>query len=789
MKWWNKGCIYLAYIALISKNSNAELIPAKNFTSRDYFAVESHLSAAELSKLHPDWTFEHLVRGLDNHYVFSVAKSENEDDIDSGNSLRKRAIENEDHILSSEFLTPSNKLQKRMPVPAPPLDSSMLPIQEIKDKIGINDPLFPKQWHLLNPAFPGNDINVKDVWLQNITGKGVVAAIIDDGVDYTSPDLKDNFCKEGSWDFNENQQLPMPLLSDDNHGTRCAGEIAAIRNNNYCGVGVAYDAKVSGIRILSGPLTAEDEAASLVHALDVNDIYSCSWGPTDDGKHLQGPSPLVKKAMKKGVTEGRGNKGAIYVFASGNGGMHGDNCNYDGYTNSIYSITVGAIDHKGLHPPYSESCSAVLVVTYSSGSGEYIHSTDINGGCYDRHGGTSAAAPIAAGIYALVLEANPNITWRDMQYLSILSSETIENNLEDGDWQTTKLEKKYSHKYGYGKLNAHNIVALAKDWENVNPQVEFATDIKEVNEETDKEDKPIESTIEITASDLEKAKFRSVEHVTINVDISTENRGTTTIDLISPFGVVSHLGVVRRKDDSNEGFRDWTFMSVAHWGELGSGEWKLIVKTTSDDDKVEFHSWSITLFGLSEYSEQKLKEGDIPSENDDDNRKEDGPETDNNNVTEETGSDQQPETENPENDGDNGTDKNTGHHMTPTIPTGVHLIVSIFIIGCVFLLLHFMFFVRTRRRIKRVRASNYDYDVIDTDAEYDSTNESSSTPLPDTFRLSDIDDNEFDISDEENTQYNHLFNNDESLDQRLLDSDNPEQNPTGEQAQTHSSDT
>lgn len=79
--------------------------------------------------------------------------------------------------------------------------------------------------------------------------------------------------------------------------------------------------------------------------------------------------------------------------------------------------------------------------------------------------------------------------------------------------------------------------------------------------------------------------------------------------------------------------------------------------------------------------------------------------------------------------------------------------------------------------------------MIDTDAEYDSTNESSSTPLPDTFRLSDIDDNEFDISDEENTQYNHLFNNDESLDQRLLDSDNPEQNPTGEQAQTHSSDT
>ena len=76
--------------------------------------------------------------------------------------------------------------------------------------------------------------------------------------------------------------------------------------------------------------------------------------------------------MLQAVQQGRGGLGSIYVFASGNGASNGDNCNFDGYTNSIYSITVGAVDRKGQHPYYSEHCSAQLVVTYSSGSGDAI---------------------------------------------------------------------------------------------------------------------------------------------------------------------------------------------------------------------------------------------------------------------------------------------------------------------------------------------------------------------------------------------------------------------------------
>jgi kexin len=135
---------------------------------------------------------------------------------------------------------------------------------------------------------------------------------------------------------------------------------------------------------------------------------------------MEGPSYLIKKAVVNGIENGRQGRGSIFVFASGNGAAQGDQCNFDGYTNSIYSITVSAVDFKGLHPYYSEPCAANMVVAYSSGSGEHIVSsfppppflslhfsqvtTDIKGGCASTHGGTSAAAPNAVGVFALALE-------------------------------------------------------------------------------------------------------------------------------------------------------------------------------------------------------------------------------------------------------------------------------------------------------------------------------------------------------------------------------------------------
>lgn len=97
------------------------------------------------------------------------------------------------------------------------------------------------------------------------------------GLEWKNPDLAQNYNADGSFDLNSNDADPSPSSSKDSnhHGTRCAGEIAAVANNGVCGVGVAYQARISGIRILDGPMTDDLEAVAFTKKLDVNDVYSC----------------------------------------------------------------------------------------------------------------------------------------------------------------------------------------------------------------------------------------------------------------------------------------------------------------------------------------------------------------------------------------------------------------------------------------------------------------------------------------------------------------------------------
>jgi kexin len=268
--------------------------------------------------------------------------------------------------------------------------------------------------------------------------------------------------------------------------------------------------------------------------------------------------------MVNGVQNGREGLGSIYVFASGNGAQNEDNCNFDGYTNSIYSITVGAIDRKGAHPYYSEKCSAGLVVTYSSGSGDAIHTTDVGQNvCSNSHGGTSAAAPLAAGIFALVLQVRPDLSWRDMQYLAMDTAVPI--NLDSGDWQDTAIGKKFSHTYGYGKLDSYAIVEAAKNWKKVKPQAWFYSPWIHVNQSIPQGDQGVAVGFEVTKEMLKEANLERVEHITVTMNVEHGRRGDLSVDLISPSKVVSHLSVTRKYDDSTDGYDDWTFMSVAHW--------------------------------------------------------------------------------------------------------------------------------------------------------------------------------------------------------------------------------
>lgn len=170
-----------------------------------------------------------------------------------------------------------------------------------------------------------------------------------------------------SFDFNTGENLPVPDANlNDHHGTRCAGLIAAKANNGVCGVGIAYNARISAIRILSMNVQTKNEAAAVTYKYHDNHIYSCSWGPPDDGRAVDAPAKMVLEAFADGIVNGRSGRGSVYVFAAGNGKSTIDCCNYDGYANGIFSITVGAIDEDDRMPLYMEPCSAQLICAYSS---------------------------------------------------------------------------------------------------------------------------------------------------------------------------------------------------------------------------------------------------------------------------------------------------------------------------------------------------------------------------------------------------------------------------------------
>lgn len=265
--------------------------------------------------------------------------------------------------------------------------------------------------------------------------------------------------------------MPHYDMTDSNrHGTRCAGEVAATANNSFCAVGIAYGASVGGVRMLDGDVTDAVEARSLSLNPQHIDIYSASWGPDDDGKTVDGPGELASRAFIEGTTKGRGGKGSIFIWASGNGGREMDNCNCDGYTNSIWTLSISSATEEGHVPWYSEKCSSTLATTYSSGgqSEKQVVTTDLHHSCTVSHTGTSASAPLAAGIAALVLQSNQNLTWRDLQHIVVRTAKPA--NLKDSTWSRNGVGRRVSHSFGYGLMDAAEMVQVARNWKTVPEQ-------------------------------------------------------------------------------------------------------------------------------------------------------------------------------------------------------------------------------------------------------------------------------------------------------------------------------
>ena len=405
---------------------------------------------------------------------------------------------------SPEALTFFVKTADSSATPATPLLAS-----SSSKRVMPNDQLIQKQWHLKYQGQPGSlagtDMNVESVWkypktkafvygsgnatTDYIRGKNVTIGIVDDGMEWSHPDLLPNVIKALQYDWNGKDNDPKPgLWNGDDHGTACAG-VAAARGNNKIGVsGVAPEANLVGMRLIAWANTDLDEAEAMTWHPDEIHIKSNSWGPPDSGNILRGPDVLTLDALKYAAEFGRGGLGTIITWAGGNGMEEDDNSNYDGYANSIYTIAVAAMDSQGVQAYYSEAGANLVVAAPSNGSSPAlgILTTDNKGASgynpgftpgdllghpnnTETFGGTSSATPAVSGVIALMLQRNPNLGWRDVQEILIRSAVRIDAS--DSDWISANrtdhvtgnatVPFKFNDKYGAGLVDAAAAVSLS----------------------------------------------------------------------------------------------------------------------------------------------------------------------------------------------------------------------------------------------------------------------------------------------------------------------------------------
>ncbi len=474
-----------------------------------------------------------------------------------------------------------------------------------------NDPLFANQWHLQNTGQTGGtigeDANIEAAW-DIALGDGVVIGIVDDGLQHTHQDLTNQYRADLSYDFVDDDSNPLSPF--DRHGTAVAGIAAANGNNSIGVVGSAPSAELAGLRLFSDFLgtgvTDQDASDALGHENQAVDIYNNSWGFNFFDPVLRPDMPGALESLEEGVNQGRSGLGNIYVWAAGNGRQFNDehNVNYFGLANSRYTIAVTAIDHNGEQSWYSEPGAPILVAAHSSGDGVGTTTTDLLGSAgynadgindaidytnqnyTNSFGGTSSAAPLASGVVALMLDTNPNLTWRDVQH--ILVDTASQNDPTDTDWVTNGAGHLVNHKYGFGAIDADAAVSTASSWTNVEPEDTTSGEVTLGQTIPDNDPTGISSTISIT-DDLD------VEWVEVVFDADHTYRGDLEITLTSPDGTESILA--EQRSDSGRDYDNWVFTSARHWDESSLGDWTLTVADTLGVYSGTWNSWELNVYG------------------------------------------------------------------------------------------------------------------------------------------------------------------------------------------------
>ncbi len=479
-----------------------------------------------------------------------------------------------------------------------------------------DDPLFSKQWHLKNteqagndgiPGIVGEDINVEPVWSNclesSCRGEGVRIVVVDDGLEIGHEDLKANVVPGKSYNYSDEGADPS---LGSKHGTSVAGIIAA-RDLNGVGVrGVAPRAELVGYNYLMEQ-TDENEADAMTRDAADNHISNNSWGVPDYRGILFDSSALWRTAIDEtGHKVGRNGLGVIYVWAAGNGhaGDFSDNSNYDGYANYRGVIAVGSVNNSGqrsidseqganllVSAPGGEDCKKHGVVTTdNTGSGGY--SADD----YTCFNGTSAAAPMVSGVAALILQANPELGWRDVH--AILAHSARKNDPDQPDWKINGAGLHVNHNYGFGVVDAEAAVLLAKNWDYLGAEKKFSIQADNVNKPIgDNDGTSSDSILSVSSSGISQLEFVEIKFSAADHTYS----GDLEIILVNvTTGIESRLSEKHKCDDRFGGcapYDAWRFGSARHFGESADGDWQLIVRDKSSSDKGTFQSWGLTFYG------------------------------------------------------------------------------------------------------------------------------------------------------------------------------------------------